>query len=111
MTILPAMSVRESEAFLYRSTILRKLLAYAESYRRELHKEHLGIPSARVLTLTTSLARAEAMRETAFNLVTRPMRLPPALFLFGALEASDDPLATAWIDAAGEPTRLTPSPP
>lgn len=111
MTILPAMSVRESEAFLYRSTILRKLLAYAESYRRELHKEHLGIPSARVLTLTTSLARAEAMRETAFNLVTRPLRLPPALFLFGALEASDDPLATAWIDAAGEPTRLTPSPP
>ena len=111
MTIAPAKRVRESSAFLHRTSILRKLLTYGTSHHLQLHREHLGIPIARVLTLTTSLARAEAMRETAFNLVTRPMRLPPALFLFGALEASDDPLATAWIDAAGEPTRLTPSPP
>jgi hypothetical protein len=111
MTIAPAKRVRESSAFLHRTSILRKLLTYGASHHLQLHREHLGIPIARVLTLTTSLARAEAMRETAFNLVTRPMRLPPALFLFGSLEASGDPLATAWADAAGEPTRLTPATP
>ena len=111
MTIAPAKRVRESSAFLHRTSILRKLLTYGTSHHLQLHREHLGIPIARVLTLTTSLARAEAMRETALNLVTRPMRLPPALFLFGSLEASDDPLATVWTDAAGEPTRLTPAPP
>lgn len=111
MTIAPAKRVRESSAFLHRTSILRKLLTYGTSHQLQLHREHLGIPIARVLTLTTSLARAEAMRETAFNLVTRPMRLPPALFLFGSLEALDDPLAAAWTDAAGEPTRLTPATP
>lgn len=108
MTILPALSVRESEAFLYRSTILRKLLAYAESYRRELHKEHLGIPSARVLTLTTSASRAAAMRETALNLVVRPLRLPPGLFLFGVQDGPEDPLGPSWRDATGQQVQLVP---
>lgn len=111
MTIAPAKRVRESSAFLHRTSILRKLLTYGTSHQLQLHREHLGIPIARVLILTTSLARAEAMRATALNLVTRPMRLPPALFLFGSLEASDDPLAAAWTDAAGEITRLTPAAP
>jgi len=111
MTIAPAKRVRESSAFLHRTSILRKLLTYAASYQLQLHREHLGIPIARVLTLTTSAARAEAMREAAFGLVTRPLRLPPALFLFGTLDGVGDPLTTAWIDAAGEPTRLTPATP
>lgn len=111
MTIAPAKRVRESSAFLHRTSILRKLLTYAYSHRLQRHREHLGIPIARVLTLTISPARAEAMRETAENLVTCPMRLPPALFLFGSLGESDDPLGATLTDASGAKTRLMPDTP
>jgi hypothetical protein len=99
MTVVPARDVRESEAFLFRSTIVRKLLAYAESHRLGLHTEHYGIRSARVLFLTKSPARAEAMRRAAERFVVRPYTLPPGLFLF-ASEATDY-LAPVWTDCAG----------
>lgn len=101
MTVVPTPSIRESEAFLFRSTILRKLLAYAESYRRELHKAHLGIPSARVLFLTTSNARAEAMRAAAEQFVLRPLKLPAGLFLFGAQDEDGNPLDLTYRNMAG----------
>ena len=82
MTIVPSEQVQESEAFPYRATILRKLYAYASSYRLGLHKEHFGIRSARVLLLTNSAARAEAMRKAASELVARLPDVPPGLFLF-----------------------------
>lgn len=106
MTIAPAKQVRESEAFLYRTSVLRKLLTYAESYRRELHKIHLGIPAARVLTLTTSPARAEAMRSAAEQLIVRPQKLPPGLFLFGVQPEGQDPLAVEFANSEGASTRL-----
>lgn len=101
MTVVPAASIRESEAFLFRSTILRKLLAYAESHRRELHKTHLGIPAARILFLTTSNARAEAMRAAAERFVLRPLNLPAGLFLFGAQAEGGSPLDLEYRNAAG----------
>jgi hypothetical protein len=39
------------------TSFLRKLLAYQETWRRGLHKAHLGIPNFRVLTVTTSRER------------------------------------------------------
>ncbi len=54
MTIAPTERVRRSDAFLYRATILRKFLAYAQSYREGLHRRQFGIPAARILFLTTS---------------------------------------------------------
>lgn len=109
MTIAPAKQGRESDAFLHRTSILRKLLTYATSHHLQLHKAHLDIPIARVLTLTTSAARAEAMRQTASALVVQPMRLPPGLFLFGAQGEGRDPLAMDLADAAGQIVRLTPT--
>jgi hypothetical protein len=106
MTIAPAKQVRESEAFLYRTSVLRKLLTYAESHLREWHKIHFGIPAARVLTLTTSPARAEAMREAAQRLIVRPLKLPPGLFLFGVQADGDNPLATEFVNSDGVGTRL-----
>jgi len=106
MTIAPAKQVREGEGFLYRATNLRKLLTYAESYKEELHKAHLGIPAARVLLLTTSQARAEAMREAAQRLIVEPMKLPPGLFLFGAQSDAGDPLRTDFVNSAGVATSL-----
>lgn len=109
MTIAPAKQVREGDGFLYRATILRKLITYAESHREELHKTHLGIPAARVLTLTTSPARADAMREAAERFVAAPLKVPPGLFLFGVQPASD-PLAMDFHSAIGVPTRLLRTP-
>ena len=106
MTITPAERVRDSEAFLYRATVLRKFLTYAESWRQGMHKTHLGIPAARVLTLTTSAARVEAMRQAAWELVVRPLRLPVGLFLFGTLGEGSP--AVSYRDAKGNPVFLLP---
>ncbi|HEX3651861.1 MAG TPA: replication-relaxation family protein [Rhizomicrobium sp.] len=109
MTITPSERVRESDAFPYRATILRKLYAYADSHRQGLHKSHLGIPSARVLTLTTRASRALVMRHTAETLIVRPMKLPAALFLFGVQSGGQDPLTHELEDAGGGKTRLLPN--
>ncbi len=106
MTIAPAKRVQESDAFLYRATILRKLLAYAESYRLALHVEHLGIPAARVLFLTTSLVRAEAMRRAAQGVVVGPLGLPAGLFLFAGETDRLSPFEMQWHDAAGKAAPL-----
>ena len=100
MTIVPAKQVRESEGFIYRATILRKFLTYAESYRREVHLRHLGIPAARVLTLTTTFARAEAMRKAAEQFVVKPQRVPPGLFLFG-VQNEENCLEQLWRNSGG----------
>lgn len=105
MTVAPARAVRESEAFLYRATILRKLLAYAESHRAASPREHLGIPIARVLFLTHSLARARTMQQAAERFVVNG-GAPAGLFLFGAFQPGGDPLAAELLDAAGRPARL-----
>ncbi len=105
MTIAPARKVRESDGFLYRATILRKLLVYAESYRQALHTAHLGIPVARVLFLTTSASRAEAMRVAAEQFVIAPQKITPGLFLFGGIPVIN-PLDAEFMNANGVPTRL-----
>jgi Replication-relaxation len=108
MTIVPAEHIRESDAFLYRATILRKFLTYAESWRQNLHKSHLGIAAARVLTLTTSTVRVDAMRAAALEYVVRKQKLAPGVFLFGVQDAGADPLSTAFVDCAGRQTNLAP---
>jgi hypothetical protein len=108
MTIAPAEAVRRSEAFLYRSSVLRKLLAYAVSHRDQTHQGHFGIPAARVLMLTTKPARAEEMRSVAHRLVVEPLRAPMGLFLFGTLQGDVDPLSAVFRDVAGSLVRLIP---
>jgi len=105
MTIAPAKRVQESDAFLHRATILRKLVAYAESWRQNLHKQHFNIATARVLTLTTSENRAAFMRRVAEEVVVRRLNIPAGLFLFG-IQKEEDPLAVDFQDGAGRTTRL-----
>lgn len=111
MTIVPEKQVREREAFLFRATILRKLLTYAESYRQGLHQEILGIPTARVLLLTGSEARAVAMQQAAERFIIGAGRVPPGLLLFGTLEGLTDPLVRELRDGLGRPARLLPREP
>lgn len=108
MTIVPSKHVHESNAFLHRSSILRKLLTYATSHHLQLHKAHLGLPVARVLILTPSAARANAMREAASSFVVKPMHLPAGLFLFGTLDNAQGPLEACWVDCDNRLTRLVP---
>ncbi len=109
MTIVPSERVRESEAFPYRATVLRKLYAYADSYRLALHKERFAIQAPRVLILTTSASRATAIRRAAAEFVVKPFRLPPGMFLFGDQIASSDLFGEVFRDASGQAVRLVPS--
>ncbi|HEY0339472.1 MAG TPA: replication-relaxation family protein, partial [Steroidobacteraceae bacterium] len=68
MTIVPSERVRESDAFPYRATILRKLYAYADSYKLGLHHERFGIRAPRVFFVSTSVERIEKFRSVSTNL-------------------------------------------
>jgi len=109
MTIMPAEQVRDSEAFLNRTTVLRKFLSYAESWRQGLHKLQFNISASRVAALTTSAARVAAMQKAAHELVVKPPRLPAGIFLFGVQTISADPFCIDFEDAAGHHVRLLPS--
>lgn len=109
MTIVPSERVQESDAFIHRATILRKLAAYAESFGQELHRRHLGIPAPRTLLLTTSAARAQAMRRAAITIISPSQRIPTSAVVFGAPSANCDMRELNISDAAGNNIRLIPS--
>lgn len=106
MTIAPSGAARRSAAFLYRSSILRKLFAYAVSHRDRRHQEHLRLPTARVLLRTTSTARAAEMQSVAHTLVVKPLGVPPGLFLFQGEDTLGDPLQAPWLTADGTTVTL-----
>lgn len=105
MTIVPSKSVRESDAFPYRSTILRKLHAYADSFQAKLHEQRFGIKAPRVLFLTTGTARVLAMRSAAQIFVIPETRVPTGLFLFG-VQPEADPLNADICDCERDGVRL-----
>jgi hypothetical protein len=106
MAVAPSERARRDAGFLYRSSILRKLLSYAVSHREQAQAHSLGLPPARTLFVTTNASRAEAMRQAAETLVYPHFELPSDLFLFGAPCADDDPLTFAFRDITGRPTSI-----
>lgn len=90
-----------------KTSILRKLISYAESHRRDIPARRYGLTNARVLIVTTGRQRIAniiaAYREHASALVS------PKFFLFAdraGLSRAQDWLDYPWIDAAGEQHRL-----
>ncbi|HWB48624.1 MAG TPA: replication-relaxation family protein [Stellaceae bacterium] len=90
-----------------KTSILRKIVGYAETYRRDLHTKRYGLPNVRVLTVTPGRQRIgniiAAYREHANTLVS------PKFFLFAdraGLSRADDWLDYPLVDAAGEQHRL-----
>lgn len=81
MTIAPSKQVQESDAFLYRATILRKLVTYAESWRQSLHEKCFTVHAPKVVTITTSQAREVSMRQISTTVADK-LRVPRALFAF-----------------------------
>jgi hypothetical protein len=90
-----------------KSSLLRKIVSYAESYRRDLHVKRYGLPNVRVLTVTPGRQRINniiaSYREHAVSLVS------PRFFLFAdraGLARADDFLDYPLVDAEGGQHRL-----
>jgi len=85
---------------LIQSSVYRKFLAYAETWRHRLHTRHFGIRYFRVLTVAPTLDRVRHLLEAQASL---PGGGSP-LFLFAASESlrSGNPLTHPWIDGLGE---------
>jgi hypothetical protein len=86
-----------------KTSMLRKIVGYAETYRRDLHKKRYNLPNVRVITVTPGRQRINniiaAYRQHAAALVS------PKFFLFAdraGLARADDFLDYPWLDAAGE---------
>lgn len=89
---------------LTQTSFLRKLLAYQETWRRGLHRAHLGIPNFRVMTVTTSSERVEHLVKACRSLTGGGSRL----FLFTDQEAlgRGEILVHQWVNGRGEAVRL-----
>jgi protein involved in plasmid replication-relaxation len=85
---------------LAQTSFFRKLLAYQETWRRELHKTHLGLPNFRVLTVAASKERVEHLVEACRSISGGGSRL----FLFTDKESlgRGDSLRHEWINGRGE---------
>jgi len=89
---------------LAQTSFLRKLVCYQETWRRGLHRSHLGISNFRVLTVTASRERVEHLVEACRSLGGGGSRL----FIFadqGAL-GSGDILSHEWMNGRREHIRL-----
>lgn len=89
---------------LAQTSFLRKLLAYQGTWRRALHKAHLGIPNFRVLTVTPSRERVEHLVEACRTLSGGGSRL--FLFAQGERLGRGDVLTHEWVNGRGEVVRL-----
>jgi hypothetical protein len=92
---------------LSKTSYLRQLIGYAQTYRHDLHAKRYGLPNVRVLTVTPGRQRIAniiaAYRAHAAALVS------PKFFLFAdraGLNRAQDFLDYPWLDAASEQHRL-----
>ena len=102
MTVAPSQAARESDAFPFRATVLRKLLAYADSWRQKLHESRFGIKAPRVMFIGPSAPRTQSIQRAAFTFVVKPLGLPAGLFVFATQLNAQSPLNWGYADAAGD---------
>lgn len=95
-----------SRRSLAQSSFLRKLLAYAATWEQGLHGSRFGVARFRVLTVTSSPARARRLVEACAALPRGQ-----GLFLLTdhtAFMAAADPFSLEWLDGNGGVSRLAP---
>jgi hypothetical protein len=87
------------------ASIAKKYLAYMRGWEERQHEVLWGFRQLRVLMVTTTPARADAMRSA---LLALPGRNPTGMFLFTTLDAvrRDGPYAHIWQTADGKPSGL-----
>lgn len=90
---------------LAQTSFARKLLAYRETWRQRVHKTHFGIPSFRVLTVTTSSERLAHLAAACRSLAGGGAG---GLFLFATASelARTNVLTMEWVDGRGELSTL-----
>jgi hypothetical protein len=86
------------------TSIFRKLLAYQETWKQDLHKTRLGIPNFRVLTVTTSTERVKRFMAACHLLLGGGSRL----FLFTDQNKThgEDILAREWVNGRDQIEKL-----
>lgn len=89
---------------LRQTSVARKFLAYAETWRQGLHTAHFGIKRFRVLTVTTAPERARHL--LAANERLAGGGSPIFLFADAASLLGGNPLTYAWLNGLREGTRL-----
>jgi hypothetical protein len=87
------------------TSILRKLLAYRETWMQDLHENYLAIPNFRVLIATTNTERVKRFVDVCHSLSGGGSRL----FLFADRESlgRGDILAHEWVNGRGEIAQLS----
>ena len=114
-TIAPSSRRQAPATFFRQNSILRKFVLYAATFRNRTHTERFGIPSFRVLFVTTTPTRAENMIEAFERFIhPEPIGAPAGLFLFTdrltLAEHRNDPLALPWLNGVGKPCASFPNP-
>jgi len=89
-----------------RTSFYRKLIAYHETWRQQIHTQHFGIKSFRVLTVTSGADRVRNIAAAAWK-ATNGKALRLFLFADRASIVENDPLSLAWRDAGGGAARLS----
>ena len=102
-TIVPGERRLKQPSFWRDTSLLRKFVIYASAFENRAHQSVFDIPVFRVLTITTTPGRAEAMREACS---THLKKVKPGLFLFGDWEtisaSSTSLLNTIFVNARGD---------
>lgn len=82
-TIEPGDRRIRSQSFFRDTSLLRKFVIYASAFKGRAHRQQYGVPSFRVLTVTTGRSRVEQM-QAAYQkyLHKEPHGVNPGLFLF-----------------------------
>ncbi|MCC5986030.1 MAG: replication-relaxation family protein [Rhodobacteraceae bacterium] len=78
-TIVPGERRLKQPSFWRDTSLLRKFVIYASAFENRAHQEAFDIPVFRVLTITTTPSRAEAMHEACAAYLPN---IRPGLFLF-----------------------------
>jgi hypothetical protein len=85
-------------ANLHRTSVVRKILQYRETWERSLHTQRFGISNFRVLTVTEGADRAEHIRAATLK-ATRGELTNLFLCLDHEAFLGRDPIAGPWLNA------------
>ena len=106
-TIVPGEARMREPSFWRDTSLLRKFVIYASAFETKAHTAAFGIPVFRVLTVTTTPGRAEAMQ---YDCKTHLPHIRPGLLLFTDWQTiaaeSDGLLDVGFLDHTGKRIRI-----
>lgn len=86
-TILPGKTIRHSMQLFFETSLLAKYLVYITAFRKRAHVKQFGIPSFRVITMTTNPHRVAQIIEKLQPILSRdPLNIHPNFILLADRE-------------------------